>query len=432
MHVSLARKIHPPQLLTSVTCKLWDFATAIAHNEYMDSNHVTRAEVGRAIGEFSDAVAAEVANKIYAQLDSYADVPRQAVLGSVRRNLARGVTVLIDGAVPTSIPEQEEAGDTTRERLEQGARWEDIVRAYRLSLTAVHEVFLRQATRSQLDPQATIEGSSLLWDLGDWFTNGSAQALTIWSNEVAGARAAAEAEFVRGLLTDDWQNPRFRMFVEQLGLDSEMRYQVFISHESSSSSWLGAASQRSITAPAEGSQSPIVVSTVLQNRLVGLIRADGTAQASHYPVALGTEVHLDALSHSAHIAESIWPLARVQAPGVYDLAAVSWRVAVPQHPDLSRLFVERYIMPLNPDTEAGRALVSSLKVYLKYDGNVRKTAQELRIHENSLRYRLERFTQKTGVKLDSIDQKIGLAWAIQAYEQPDTHWRFGEFYKNRR
>ena len=392
----------------------------------MHASNVTRASVGRAIGELSDAVAEQVADKIYAQLDSYATVPRASILGSVRRNMARGITVLIEGMVPTSIPEKEEAGDTTRERLEQGARWEDIVRAYRLSLTAVHEVFSHQAAEAGLNPQDILDGSFLLWELGDWFIEGSAQALTTWSAEVAGARAAAEAEFMRGLLTDDWQNLQYRTQLRRWQLDPDATYRVFIAPETSSTTNMGTTGR-----PGDNIGTKILVSAVFQHRLIGLISDDGPLQPTSQPVALGTAVGLGTLSESAHVAESIWPFASTQASGIYDLATLGWRVAVPQHPQLSNLLVERYITPLEPTSAAGQALIESLKVLLHYDGNIRLTAQTLQLHENSLRYRLERFSEKTGIQLNTIDHKTGLAWALQAYELQHTTVRFGEFYKNR-
>jgi putative transposase len=368
--------------------------------------------VGRAISNLSDQVADEATDQIYSQLASYASVPRQDIIVSVRKNLARGIAVLIDGSVPQSVPEEAEAGDTTRTRLNQGARWEDIVRAYRFSLTAVHEAFLQEAARSALNPEATLEGSSLLWELGDWFINGSAEAFTTWSNEVAGARAAAETEFIRGLLNDDWQNPQFASLVAEFGLQPDEQYCVCIAPENTA--WDEAG--------------PVIVSATLQHRLIGVTTQAAALRAPDAPIAVGPAWPLDTLSRSAHVAESIWSVVREDPAGVYDLSTVGWRIAIPDYPQLSKYYLERYIFPLNPDTAGGQALMTTLSVFLKHNGNVRLAAQELRLHENSLRYRLERFSTKTGIELTTIDHKIGLAWAIAAYEHAATNSEIGEFY----
>lgn len=396
------------------------------HDSHTMQPQTTRASVGRAIGTLSVQVAEAVAADINSQLESYAGVPQEAIIESVQRNMARGIAVLIDGAVPTSVPEQAEAGDTTRERLEQGARWEDIVRAYRMSLTAVHAEFLEEATKSALNPAATLEGSSLLWELSDWFINGSAEAFTTWSNEVAGSRAAAEAEFVRGLLNNDWRNPQFSAMVRRFGFTAHDSYRVFIAPEQSSADV--AASAGAATTPHLNSRQ-ILIGAVLRHRYIGIIRDDVALQLPDAAVAVGTATTLDHLKESAYIAESIWSVILSKSPGTYDLSEIGWLVAVPQHPELSRMYIDRYIAPLEPETAAGRALMTSLSVLMKHDGNIRLAADELQLHENSLRYRLERFTEKTGVKLTSLQHKIGLVWGIQAYEQEFAPPTFGEFYK---
>ncbi|KJB87193.1 PucR family transcriptional regulator [Paenibacillus sp. E194] len=60
------------------------------------------------------------------------------------------------------------------------------------------------------------------------------------------------------------------------------------------------------------------------------------------------------------------------------------------------------------DAEHASGLVHTIEQFLRYDCNVKKTAEALHIHTNTLMYRLKRIAEVGGVDVDSMDEKMSL------------------------
>lgn len=62
--------------------------------------------------------------------------------------------------------------------------------------------------------------------------------------------------------------------------------------------------------------------------------------------------------------------------------------------------------------ESDPNLLQTLDAYLEHNGSLQKTAQQLFIHKNTLRYRLCRIEKLTGLDLDSAHNRLALAAAL--------------------
>jgi purine catabolism regulator len=70
------------------------------------------------------------------------------------------------------------------------------------------------------------------------------------------------------------------------------------------------------------------------------------------------------------------------------------------------------------DTRRSAQLVRTLEEYLRHRGNVSATAEALYVHQNTLRQRLERIEQLTGIDLRGRDSlTLDLALRLAALEQ---------------
>lgn len=101
---------------------------------------------------------------------------------------------------------------------------------------------------------------------------------------------------------------------------------------------------------------------------------------------------------------------RVGVVGVEDL---SWRLAAAADPEVSSHLVDRYLTPLREQGEFGKVLEDTVRAYLGNGQNVARAAAYLNVHGNTLRYRLEKFTDLTGATLMSTDTVIEVAWALE-------------------
>lgn len=82
-----------------------------------------------------------------------------------------------------------------------------------------------------------------------------------------------------------------------------------------------------------------------------------------------------------------------------------------------RTFAEKMLRPLQVyDLEHDAELAKTLDVYLVNQGHLRKTAEMLYIHVNTLRQRLDRIEGVLGVELDDAWVRLNLQLALRVYE----------------
>ncbi|RMF53277.1 MAG: hypothetical protein D6749_02730 [Chloroflexota bacterium] len=71
---------------------------------------------------------------------------------------------------------------------------------------------------------------------------------------------------------------------------------------------------------------------------------------------------------------------------------------------------------INYDTRQQSELLETLRAYFANNGNTALTAKELRIHRNTLAYRLNRIAEITCLDLEDADVRLNLHLALKAYE----------------
>ncbi|NLY56053.1 MAG: hypothetical protein GX058_06045 [Firmicutes bacterium] len=79
-------------------------------------------------------------------------------------------------------------------------------------------------------------------------------------------------------------------------------------------------------------------------------------------------------------------------------------------------FYRESIAPLvEHDRTYKHELLRTLEVYFQYEGNLTETAQALYIHRHTLRYRLQRVEQLTGLKLKKFDERLTLLLGLMIW-----------------
>jgi hypothetical protein len=66
-----------------------------------------------------------------------------------------------------------------------------------------------------------------------------------------------------------------------------------------------------------------------------------------------------------------------------------------------------------------RELLETMKIFLEHNSNMSMAAKKLYIHRNTLQYRLEKFTEKTGISLKSFNSAVTVYVACLMAEFPD-------------
>lgn len=99
--------------------------------------------------------------------------------------------------------------------------------------------------------------------------------------------------------------------------------------------------------------------------------------------------------------------------GVFSVADLGVLPAVAGDHDLGEVLLERYVRPLEAKGASAQAILETVERYLANNGRIDKTAQEMYLHTNTVRYRLGRFEELTGACLRDIDGLIEVWWALQ-------------------
>ncbi|AZU01462.1 PucR family transcriptional regulator [Brevibacterium linens] len=375
------------------------------------------AQVAQKVKDLDDTIADSAADRIYSELASYVDVPRDQLLASVRTNAARAVEVLTSGTI-AEAEEVPESRATTRARIDQNVPIEDIIRAYRISLNVVHEAFIAEAADQGLEPQLTLEGSTLMWQLGDWFTTGAAAEFRYQAGAAALRESFAASALIRSLIESEDPGPETLLKARRYGLDFDRDYAVIICAAPEESGGRpgpgrGEPSVESLkVAGSDGRRSAVVAQ--MDARIIGIVAR--TPVTASVPVAIGPFVPLSRITESARICENVWTIAHRGEPGVHSLTDLSWQVAVPGQSDLNRHLIDRFILPLRPDTAAGADVLETVRMWIRTVMSVKKTAEVLHVHENTVRYRLQRFHDAVGITELGTKELLDIAWALAAFD----------------
>jgi DNA-binding PucR family transcriptional regulator len=80
---------------------------------------------------------------------------------------------------------------------------------------------------------------------------------------------------------------------------------------------------------------------------------------------------------------------------------------------VTRVLVGRYITPFTEQGETGEAILQTVERYLANQGSPGRTADELFVHTNTVRYRLSRFEAVTGCSLRDAQSMVEVWWALE-------------------
>lgn len=347
-------------------------------------------------------------SQVLRDLDSYAAVEPAALEVSVRRNLAIAVRALRANR-PPAASQLVEAEQTTRERFAQGIPVEEIIRAFRISIGLIQERFVETCFEEGVPADATLSGSRLLWAVGDAFTTRVITAYHAFDLDSALQDAQRRTGYVRAMVHGQLSVAESAGDLATYRLDPDATY----------------AAIRCLVEPqtAERTRRAVEAGGSLPNRsalvavdageCIGIVARRPDDDAAHL-IGIGPFVPLREIAGSFRIAGRACEVAeQLGRRGVVGIEDLTWRLAAADHPDVTGFLVQRYLAPLREGGEFGAVLEETLRVYLANGMNIARTAEALVTHTNTLRYRLRRFTELTGLSLESAEVLVELMWALE-------------------
>lgn len=346
-------------------------------------------------------------------LPSYRAVPDEAVRASVALNLRAACDALASHRGVPSHRDLIAIEQRISSRVEQGLRIETVIQGYRTSISVIHERFLQIALSNEVAPNLILAAARELWTLGDAITAHAAAAYQRLGLDDAIRESHLRTEFLRELLTGGLSKEQMESHLNAFGLDPHGQYAALKGR--SSDDQTGGSLRRDLERAGSAGWSPAVVG-VSGPDCVGVVpqtpRVGNTGT-----VAVGPTVPIQELPESFDLAVRTFEwMIQNHRVGVVDYSEASWRLMVPKESHLIAWLKDRYLGPLRSYGEFGDLLLESLASYLRHDRNVRRAAEALVVHPNTLRYRLQKYAEITGVKVESTECIIEVSLALEGNE----------------
>jgi putative transposase len=305
--------------------------------------------------------------------------------------------------LPEHIEEDERSSG--QRRALQGVPAEEVAAAYRAVLAVLRDAFIEEAYLEGAEPQSILDGTRRLWDLTDRYSSVLVAARQQVDIDAARRDEQQRVLLLHRLLTGTVDASELAAGGAVHSILPDRRYWVLrardlhADHQKLASRLASSSDGRPLIAPFEEDIAGLSVS-----------RPEPIASAV---IAVAGPATLTDIPHTFAEASRVLAAAvRYRRDGVVDSSSLSVRVAVEQQAELGEQLHRRYVGPLI-GSDAGREILRTVRAYLAARRSVASTARSLMIHENTVRYRLGRFSSLTGVDLADTDRLVEVWWAFE-------------------
>lgn len=369
-------------------------------------SHEILATVLQALARSQPSLEKISTERIRKELISYAEISDGALAAAIDRNLSTVIAALLSGSAPDPST-LDPAALTAIERHSEGVPVEEIVRGFRISIADIHERFVELAFSLNLPPELILQGSRILWAVGDAFSTRIIETYHALNVDVALRDAQRNVGAMRALLrgipqpTDPFCS----------ALDPGRRYAVVRCDVPR-----GASTdivREKLTDLGSAPNAPALIVTDADS-CFGVVSQRPNGLPFTFPVGLGDFVELSDLPSSNRGARESLQLARyLHRRGVQSVLDLSWRLAATSRPDIWKYYYDVFAAPLNNEGEFGTEIASAVRCYLNCGRSINQTAEQLHVHVNTVRYRLRRYEDLTNADLNSPDDQMAVMWSLE-------------------
>lgn len=301
--------------------------------------------------------------------------------------------------------EIEALDELARRRVQQGFPLEAVTRSIQLAARFVVDDLDARAQELGIDARAVLVVQSLCWQ----FANDAAAAISAVHREMALELArrdsARRSDFLRGVLHGGLDARRIEAEAALYGLDPTSRYHPLRARPAD------AQQEDALTMAIRRTASTLThraVLGVLEGDLVGLVpqRPVVTDQA----VALGDACLLtearQAFAATAPALEAAMAFGRMGVVMLSDLGPLPLALG---SSDLADALERQHFEALDREGQTGADIEATIYALLQQDQQVDAVSRALFVHRNTVRYRMGRFRELTGLDLRRTDDFV-IAW----------------------
>lgn len=370
------------------------------HPELPETTHLDVVErVEARIPEIADRVDARIKTRITAYGDIGADASIQAVLSAVMAQ-ARPAVVRDEGA--NAVFE-----DLARRRAAEGVPVHALMEAVQITARELIDTVAEELVRAGVPPEGVLEIRDYAWVTADRLSRKLARIYREVEDEEESRDRRGRADFVRGLVAGDLPDHRLRAGASRYGVALDRTYVAFTARPAGRRDALAIASAVLQTG-ARGGLLPIV--EALDRELVGF--APTRPQVTGHLVGVGAPVLPASLGVSLADAREARDTAHAfgvsGTVGLEDLGPRSLVVAA----DRAGSRLDAQLLAALPDAEHPSEIERTVLDYITNDRSAEDTAQRHCVHVNTVRYRLGRFRELTGLDLARTDDFVTAWWLL--------------------
>lgn len=245
-----------------------------------------------------------------------------------------------------------------------------------------------------------------VWQLA----NDYATAIHSVQQDHALAGAARRIQFVRGLVTGGLADTDLSDDARTFRLDLGHAYRVACAR------WRDQPADADLVAALRlrGARSGLdVIDAVFDGHCVALVPHRPDSIALDVAVGLGEPALPGEAAASYRQARSALTTAiRCGRTGLIALSDLGAMPLLDSAHDAGDLLDAKHLLALRQRGRSGADLIHTVETYLRHDRNVDATAQALFLHRNSIRYRLTRFMEVTGLDVESTDGVVLTWWLL--------------------
>jgi|SRR6266542_360049 len=356
----------------------------------------------------SELLSTRIWQRIRAEIPLYAQRDPDELLPAIHTNVRDILLPLDEGR---EFTERELAafrsyGET---RARQGIPTEEMLRAWRLSIREVFDAMITAGRQRRVSDSTLLELTRDLLSATDAATLAFTQGHHRAELELARQEQHRRADFVRGILFATLGPAQILHQAHRYGLDPDRDYHP-----------IRAQPTRAMPMEAIERLLDLAFDSSRPRGMVALVDGDVAGFLDHPPqgkpraaIGVGPPARLDGLEPSFRRAtRAMATAAAFGMTGVYDLGSLGLLPAVLADTDVAEELTRRYIAPLATG-EAMRPILETVRRYLTLGMRADLTAEHMSVHHNTVRYRLRRYQELTGVDLRDPSRALEAWWALQ-------------------
>lgn len=372
----------------------------------------------RSLDREGHRLAIETADRIFQSYPAYVRVDEAELRASALANVTLAIAVVRERR-RASREELEQRALVGGERARQRVPVEQMLSAFGMTMGILRDHLLELGRRDAVDATALLEATQIVWTLAEDLTVALSSAHRDAELAIARNDEHQRAEFLRQLLRGSLSSADLYHRAPAYALEESRLYRALRGRPGRDGSLEELL--RALEQAVRAQDGPVLLG-VLDGDAVGVTSSVPNLKDTSATVGLGAAASLGALEPSYATASRVLEVAtHFSMTGVLELADVSLRAAVVSETEIGDLLTARHLAALGIEEGFADVVKETLRVFLANGMQIKRSAQRLDIHPNTLRYRLRRYEELTGGDLTDTGAVLELWWALERDRVVETY-----------